>query len=223
MQKIEIQGEYREIGGKGVARQLRRDGKIPAVLYSKGKAVSLVLDPREVTAILHSAAGENTLITLNISGKKKEQHVAILRDYQKDPINGEILHADLFEISMKEMIEVKVLVELIGDKPIGVKSENGVLRHHLREIEVRCLPTKIPDHIQIDASGLAVGDTIHIGDLSLEKGIEVIGQPTQAIVSVTTSMSEEKLESLLSSGPEAAEETPEEGAEEAAKEEKTGD
>lgn len=204
MQKVEIQGEYRKNTGKGVARKLRGEGKIPGVLYSKGGSTPLVLYPKEIQAILRSAAGENALITLNAKGEGVGKHVTILRDYQKDPLNGKILHADLFEISMTEPIEVKVMVEIIGDIPIGVKRDGGVFRHHVRELEIRCLPTNIPDHIQIDASNLAMGEMIHISDLSLGEGIELMGNPTQAIVSVTTTMSDEKLEALLTSTPAEA-------------------
>ncbi len=203
MQKIEIQGEYRKNTGKGVSRQLRFAGQIPAILYSKGASTPLVLYPKQIQKILHSEAGENALITLKMSGN--EEHIAILRDYQKDPLNGDILHADLFEISMNEAIQVKVLVEIIGSTPLAVKSGEGVLRILLREIEIKCLPTKIPDHIQVDASGLQAGDTIHIEDLSLGDDIEILDHPSQAIVSVVSNLSDEALEALLTSTTEEGE------------------
>ncbi len=213
MQKIKIQGEYRKTAGKGVARQLRIQGKIPAVLYSKGASTPLVLDPKEVSNVLHSVSGVNTLITLDMTGEEKGQHVAILRDYQKDPLNGALLHADLFELSMTEPLEVKVVIEIIGGTPIGVKRDGGVLRTHLRELEVRVLPTNIPDHIQVDASQLALGETIHVGDLSLDEGIEALGQSGQAVVSVVSTMSDEQLDALLTTPadaePEAADPAPE--------------
>ncbi|MEC4678229.1 MAG: 50S ribosomal protein L25 [Nitrospirota bacterium] len=197
MQKITIQGEYRKTAGKGVARQLRMRGKIPAGLYSKGVSKPLTLNPKEVSDVLHSVSGVNTLITLDMTGDEKGQHVAILRDYQKDPLNGALLHADLFELSMTEPLEVKVVIEITGGTPIGVKRDGGVLRTHLRELEVRVLPTNIPDHIQVDVSQLALGETIHIGDLSLDEGIEALGQTTQAVVSVASTMSDEQLDALL--------------------------
>jgi large subunit ribosomal protein L25 len=203
MQKITIQGEYRKTAGKGVARQLRMQGKIPGVLYSKGTSTPITLNPKEIVKVLHSVSGENTLITLEVSGEEKGQHVTILRDYQKDPINGAILHADLFELSLTEPVEVKVVIEITGDTPIGVKRDGGVFRTHLRELEVRVLPTKIPDHIQIDASNLALGETIHIGDLSLDEGIEALGQASQALVSVVSTMSDEQLDALLTTPADA--------------------
>jgi len=204
MQKIDIQGEYRRSSGKGAARQLRMKGQIPAVIYSKGSSTPLALNPKEIQGILRSAAGENTLITLHASGETETTsgtHLAILRDVQKDPLNGGLLHADLFEISLSEPILVKVAVELTGGTPIGIKRDGGELRHLLRELEIRCLPTKIPDHIQIDISNLAVGETIHAGDLDLGEGLEATGHEDLAIVAVSSAMSEEKLESLLSATP----------------------
>ncbi len=213
MQKITIQGEYRKTAGKGVARQLRMQGKIPAVLYSKGTSTPLILDPKEVSDVLRSVSGMNTLITLNMASDEKGQHVAILRDYQKDPLNGAILHADLFELSMTEPLEVKVAIEVIGETPIGVKQDGGVFRSHLRELEIRVLPTNIPDHIQVDASELGLGETIHIGDLSLPEGIEALGQASQAVVSVASTMSDEQLDALLTT-PAATDAEPEVASEE---------
>ncbi len=220
MQKITIQGEYRKNAGKGTARQLRMQGKIPGILYSKGTSTPLVLNPGEIWKVLHSVAGENTLITLDVTGEKTGQHVAILRDYQKDPVRGDLLHADLFELSLTEPVDVKVVIEITGETPIGVKQDGGVFRMHLRELEVRVLPTKIPDHIQIDASQLGLGETIHIGDLSLDEGVEALGQASQAVVSVVSTMSDEKLEALLSTSPAEAEPAPAETEEEATAEEK---
>ncbi len=205
MEKIQIRGSYRDKAGKGVARRLRREGKIPAVIYSKGHAKPLILNQKEVDTIRHSTAGENAIITLEVLDEKEAvigTHLAILRDFQKDPLTGQILHADLFEISMKDEIGVKVMVEIVGSVPIGVKRDNGVLRHHLRELEVRCMPSDIPDHIQIDASHLGVGDIIHVKDIPLPKGVKVLDPPEQALVSITATISEEKLEALLATAPE---------------------
>lgn len=205
MKKIEIHGRYRSTAGKGPARQLRREGKIPAVIYSKGTAKPLILDLKEVDAIRHSTAGENAIITLKVLDEKEKvlgTHIAILRDFQKDPLSGAILHADLFEISMSKEIDVKVTVEIIGSVPMGVKQDQGILRHQLRELEIRCLPSDIPDRIQIDASDLGIGETIHVKDIPLPKGIQVLDHAELAVLSITTSISEEKLEALLSSTPE---------------------
>lgn len=206
MQKIEIQSEYRKDAGKGVARQLRMRGKIPAVLYSAGASTLLTMDPKEIDKVLHSLSGENTLITLKVEGGTGEaSRVAILRDFQRDPITGKILHADLFEISMTEPILVKVPVEVTGGVPAGVK-EGGVLQHNIRELEIRCLPSLIPDHIQVDATPMGIGQSIHVKDIHLEAGIEMMADPDQVVVSVAAPMSEAKLEELLTSAPKEGKE-----------------
>ncbi len=206
MQKITVQGERRTKAGKGVARQLRFSGKIPAVIYSEGKSALLTLTPEEIEKVLHSASGENTLINLQITGEKKDpsdtgEHIAILRDFQRDPITGMVLHADLFEISMTEAISIMVQVEVIGETPVGVKTDGGALQHNMRELEVRCLPTLIPDHIQVDASALEVGQSIHVKDLPVKEGISFLADPSLVVVSVTAAISDEKLESMLSAEP----------------------
>ncbi|MDC4222709.1 MAG: 50S ribosomal protein L25 [Candidatus Manganitrophus sp.] len=205
MQKIEIQSEFRKEAGKGIARQLRMRGKIPAVLYGAGASTLLTMDPKDIDKVLHSASGENTLITLQISGGAGEaSRVAILRDFQRDPITGKVLHADLFEINMNEPIVIKVPVEVVGAVSVGVK-EGGVLQHNLRELEIRCLPSLIPDHIQVDASALAIGESVHAKDIRLAEGIEVMTDPDQVVVSVAAPISEAKLEELLTAPKEVKE------------------
>lgn len=205
MQKIEIQSEYRNEAGKGVARQLRMRGRIPAVLYGAGASTLLTMDPKDIDKVLHSASGENTLITLQIAGASDGgSRVAILRDFQRDPITGKVLHADLFEINMNEPIVIKVPVEVIGTVSVGVK-EGGVLQHNLREMEIRCLPSLIPDHIQVDASSLAIGESVHAKDIRLAEGIEVMTDPDQVVVSVAAPISEAKLEELLTAPKETKE------------------
>ena len=207
METIEIHGEYRKKSGKGIARELRRQGKIPAVIYSKGTSQSLVLDPKELNAARHSSAGENAVIKVQIMGEDQAvtgSHTAILRDFQRDPLTGAIHHADLFEVSMADLIDVKVMIEITGSTPIGVKRDKGSLRHQLREVEVRCLPGDIPDHLDVDASDLGVGQTIHVSDIPLPEGVSVLDDGGLAVVSVTTTISEEKLEEMLSTTPEEA-------------------
>lgn len=197
MQKIEIRSEFRKEAGKGIARQLRMRGRIPAVLYAAGASTLLTMDPKDINKVLHSVSGENTLITLQIAGGSgEESRVAILRDFQRDPITGKILHADLFEINMNEPIVVQVPVEVIGTVSEGVK-EGGVLQHNMRELEIRCLPLSIPDHIQVDASALGIGESIHAKDIQLAEGIEMMTDPDHVVVSVAAPISEAKLEELL--------------------------
>ena len=205
MQRIELVVDARTDSGKGVARSLRRAGKIPAVLYSGGSSTSLSLDPASLTKLLHSAAGENTLIDLKIGNTKGKERLAILREVQHDPLTGAPLHVDLFEVALDRAIRLKVHVEITGDTPLGVK-EGGVLQHGLREVEVECLPNQIPDAVKVDASQLQQGQSIHLRDLPLLEGIRFLADPDAVVVSVTTPMSEEKLAELLAAAPKETKE-----------------
>jgi large subunit ribosomal protein L25 len=198
--KFEMAADIREHAGKGVARQLRRKGKIPAVLYGQGDCLLLTLDPDAVRRILRSHAASTALVSLNITGTKANgSRTALFRDYQTDPVTGEILHADLFEVSMTKAIRVKVPVSVVGGVPTGVK-EGGVLHHNLREVHIECLPSAIPESIEVDASQLQIGHGIHVSELKHEQGIRFLDEADQMIVSVAAPMSEAKLEALLTSG-----------------------
>jgi large subunit ribosomal protein L25 len=198
--KFEMAAEVREQAGKGAARQLRRTGKIPAVLYGQGECLLLTLNPDDVKNILRSHAASTALVSLSIAGVKTDgARTALFRDYQVDPVTDEILHADLFEVSMTKAIKVKVPVSLVGGTPAGIK-EGGVLHHNLRELSIECLPSVIPDVIEVDASQLAIGHGIHVRELKRQEGIRFLDEDDQMVVSVAAPISEAKLEALLTSG-----------------------
>jgi len=198
--RFDMTGEMREQAGKGVARQLRRQGKIPAVLYGQEECLLLTLDPEGVRKILRSHAAGTALVSLTVAGaKNKANRTALLRDYQVDPVSGQILHADLFEISMDQPIRVKVPVSLTGGVPQGVK-EGGILHHNLRQLNIECLPSALPDHIEVDASLVGIAQGIHVRELPHREGIRFLDEGDQMVVSVAAPMSEAKLEALLTSG-----------------------
>jgi large subunit ribosomal protein L25 len=205
MQRFELTVEQRTTAGKGVARSLRRAGKIPAVLYSGGTSTLLSLNPADLSKLLHSAARENTLIDLKVGGKGDKERLAVLREVQHDPLTGKPLHIDLFEVALDRAIRLKVHVEITGGTPLGVK-EGGVLQHGAREIEIECLPSLIPDAVRVDASSLKTGEGVHLRDLQLGEGIRVLGDPDTVIVTVTMPMSEEKLAEILAGAPKEAKE-----------------
>jgi large subunit ribosomal protein L25 len=201
MQRMDLEAEQRQRSGKGVARTLRRAGRIPAVLYGNGTSSLLSIHPADLIKILKSESGENALINLKIKGGESvETRTAILRDFQKDPITGGILHADLFEINMNKAIRIRVPIMVTGDPSEGVK-EGGVLQHNLREVEIECLPSMIPDHLDVDASHLKIGESIHVRDLQVQEGIRILEDKDLAIVSVAAPMSEAKLEEILAGTP----------------------
>jgi len=198
--KFDLTAEVRERAGKGPARQLRRSGRIPAVLYGEGECLLLSLDPLAVTNLVRAHAGSTALISLTVNGAKaKPVRTTLLREFQEDPVTGEILHVDLFEISLTKPIRVKVPVSVVGGVPAGVK-DGGLLNHNLRELYVECLPAVIPDRIEVDASELLIGQGIHVRELKPIEGVKFLDEPDQMVVRVAVPISEAKLEALLTSG-----------------------
>ena len=192
--KYEVEVERREKAGKGVARQLRREGKIPGVLYGGGKSQFLALEHNKARKLVLSQVGHTGLLTVRMPGES--ERVAVLQDHQLDPITGAILHIDLFEVSMDKAIRVKVPVSIIGAVSIGVK-EGGIVHQPLREMHIECLPGLIPDHIEVTAENLGVGEGIHVKEVEAPEGVKVLDDPGLMVVHVATKISEAKLESLL--------------------------
>jgi large subunit ribosomal protein L25 len=203
--KFDLIVESREGGGKGPARQLRRAGRVPAVLYGQGECLLLSVKPEELVKILRAQAGTTALISITINGaKSKAKRTALLRDYQVDPIAGSVLHADFFEVAMDKPIRVKVPVHLTGGQPLGLK-EGGVLHQALRELYVECLPSVLPDFIAVDASQLQINQGIHLKDIPKSEGVRFLDDPEHMVVSVAAPMTDAKLESLLTTGAPGAE------------------
>jgi large subunit ribosomal protein L25 len=203
--KFDLAVELRQGVGKGPARQLRRAGKVPAVLYGQGECLLLTVNPDELVKILRSHASSTALISLTVNGAgANAKRTALLRDYQTDPITDQVLHADLFEVLMDKPIRVSVPVHLTGGQPQGIK-DGGVLHHNMRELHIECLPSALPDFIEIDASQLGINQGIHLKDVPPREGIRYLDDPDHMVVSVAAPMSDAKLEQLLTSGAGAAE------------------
>ena len=148
---------------KNHARRVRVAGKIPAVVYGAGlESVAVAVDPRVVTKILHSESGHNTIFDLNVEGAPLVK--AMIVDWQHEPIKGKLLHIDFKRIAMDKAMRVSVPVQLNGI-PAGVKNSGGILDQIMREVEIECLPAEIPDHIDIDVTGLELYGAIHVSDL----------------------------------------------------------
>jgi large subunit ribosomal protein L25 len=189
MERITLIAEKREATGKGAARSLRREGSVPAVLYRGGTSTPIKINRRELTRFMQETAGEQVMVNLQFSGG--ENRLALMKDYQVDPLKGELLHTDFFEVSLTEEIEVTVHVTTIGE-PIGVKRDGGILQHGIREIAIECLPDKVPGHIQVDVSGLETGKSIHVSDLDLGEGVKVLTDSGELIATVTAPVVEEE-------------------------------
>ncbi len=181
MQSLTLSAQKRNKVGKGVARGLRRNGFIPAVIYRGGDSMPIQLSTKEFLHFISKTAGEQVVVNLDLSGETKQ---ALIKDYQVDPIFGNLLHADFQEISATESIRVMVHIVISGEA-IGVKRDNGILQYGLRDLEIECLPSKIPGHIDIDVSNMGVGQSIHVSDLKLGEDIRILTDPDELIVTVT--------------------------------------
>ncbi|HEX3113578.1 MAG TPA: 50S ribosomal protein L25 [Candidatus Eisenbacteria bacterium] len=164
-----LKGARRSGIGKGVARKLRQTGSIPAVYYGRGEdPIVLTVVVKELEEVILKADGSNVIVDLKVDGDGGSDRKALIREIQRDPVGGHILHLDLQHISLTERITVEVPIVLTGI-PIGVKDGGGILEHLLREVEVECLPTDIPSRLEIDVSALNIGDSLHVSDLKTEK------------------------------------------------------
>lgn len=205
MSETVLHAEVREATGKGYARKLRQQGKVPGIFYTHGeKSVPIMMDEKETVKVLTSTSG---LIDFQI-GKKKPRKV-IIKEIQTDPVRQSLVHLDVMGVRLEEKITISVPIHLIGEA-IGVKAEGGVLHQYLREVEVSCLPLDIPDHIDVDVTNLKLGDSISLGTLKLEKA-EIVGDLDQPIVSISmpSVVKEKPVEEAPVAEGEAAAETAE--------------
>ncbi len=185
MSETELVVQAREGSGKSLSRKLRGTGRMPAVLYGRGRdTVSITVDPRQLETILRKS-GLNVLLDLTVEGRDDlSGTVALVKELQRDPVRGALLHADLYSVDLAQKVEVEVPVHLTG-KPAGVDL-GGVLDHMLREITLSCLPRSIPDAIDLDVSALEIGDVLHVSDLVLPPDVELITDAELAVAHVVT-------------------------------------
>src|SRR5579863_9665275 len=178
-----LEGQPRQAGTKNDAKRVRRDGKIPAVVYGAGKdSLSISVDPRVVTRILNSESGHNTIFDLTMDGEKTK---AMIVDWQYEPIKGTLLHIDLKRIAMDKVLTVSVPILLKGEAA-GVKQEGGIMEQILREVEVECLPADIPSHIDADVSQLTFGMVLRVSDLPHSDKLKFLTDANQPVAHVTS-------------------------------------
>jgi large subunit ribosomal protein L25 len=178
-----LEAQTREPGTKNQARRVRRDGKIPAVVYGAGKeSLPITVDPRVVTRILNSETGHNSIFDLSLNGEKTK---AMIVDWQYEPIKGRLLHIDLKRIALDKVLRVSVPIFLVGEA-VGVKQEGGIMEQMLRELEVECLPADIPSHIDADVSQLTFGKVLRVSDLPHSAKIKFLTDENQPVAHVTS-------------------------------------
>jgi large subunit ribosomal protein L25 len=180
--EFKIQAKQRDGRGKNDARRARRDGMVPITVYGGGaETVAAVAPLAELAAILRSESGRNTIFTIDVEGVGASE--VMFHERQIDPIRGRLIHADLTRLVKGQKIEVTVPLHLVGE-PFGVKEKQGVLEQVFREIEIRCEPRSIPDSIDVDVTHLDVHDVLHVSDLKVAEGIEILEDPDSVIATV---------------------------------------
>ena len=178
MEKVILKAELRKGTGKAVAKNLRNKNLVPANVYKGSKgAVSLQVSGDDLTEVLHTKAGENVIITLKISGEAgAKDKTVLIKEIQREPIKDRILHVDFHEISLTEALKVNVPLASHGE-PVGVKIDGGILEHVMWELQVECLPTSIPEKIEVDVSNLKIGDSIFVKNIVVPEGVKVLNDP----------------------------------------------
>lgn len=199
MSDIVVVAEAREQRGKNEAKRLRARGRIPAIVYAPQKEnVAVSVSPRELAAVFKTGAAENTLVDLELDGKKRK---VILKDYQVHPVRPEFLHADFYEVALDKPVQVKVHVELHGI-PVGVKTHGGMLEFVTREILVSCLPLDIPKKFVLDVEALEIGGEVRVAQIPMPEKVKAMTEGDLLVVHVVTKHAEEA--AAVVEGPAAA-------------------
>lgn len=188
MEKIVLNAERRSVVGKQV-KALRREGKLPAVIYGRHlQALPISLDARETNRALAGVTSSH-LLSINVQG---ELHTALVREKQRHPVRGDLMHVDFLAVSMTEKLRTMVVIQLEGEAPV-VKEKDGLLVTGVEELEVECLPADLPERIIVDISTLEdIGDTIYVRDVKLPPSVEVLTDPDEMVVLVTATVTEEE-------------------------------
>jgi large subunit ribosomal protein L25 len=183
-ERMKLEVKPREGRGSADARRLRRQGLIPGVLYGRGKPPHPFCVPeRELRRALSGESGTHAILDVILDGQTTT-HPSVLKDYQQEVPSGRLAHIDLHEVRLDQPIQATVAVELIGE-PAGVK-EGGVLSQVSREVRVEALPLEIPDHLELDVSGMAINDTLRLADLPPMEGVTYLDDPEETVLAIVT-------------------------------------
>ena len=200
MKRIALTAQVRQKVGKGVARGLRRDAQVPAVLYSHGKSTPIVMVNKDISKVLNAEGGEHALINLKLEGGTGAgDKLALIKDYQVDPISGKLIHLDLMEVAMNEKVKLQVAVHISGTA-VGVK-EGGIFQYGQRNLEIECLPTHIPDFIDVNIEHLKVNESLHVRDITAPDGVKILTEGDNTVATIQPPISEAKLEAMLTTTP----------------------
>lgn len=183
-ERVKLEVQEREQVGSRASRRLRKEGLIPGVLYGRGKPPHpICVHERELRRALTGAHGLHAILDV-VLADQKSTHASILKEAQQDPIKGRLIHVDLHEVRLDQPIQAQVVIELVGE-PEGVK-EGGVMSQVVREINVEALPMEVPDRIELDVSGMAIGDTLRLVDLDAREGVTYLDDPEETVLATVT-------------------------------------
>src|SRR5215475_620001 len=212
----------RERLGSAESRRLRKEGLVPGVLYGSDEPVAISIAERELRRALTGSAGLHSILDVEIGGKG-ETHASILKEYQVDPVRGGVTHVDLQEVRLDQAISASVAVHLIGGEDAPGVREGGVLSQPLREVTVEALPLEVPEHLELDVSGMEIGGTLRISDLTAPESATLLDDPEMVVATVTAPTkvvepepTEEELAAMEAEGEEGEEGAEGEAAEGAA-------
>ena len=190
MAEMTVGAEPRSDLGSAAAKRIRRAGRVPAIVYGgSGENLTVSIDPKAILRLLRSESGRNTIISLEVEGGGADN--VILKDWQVDPVREDLLHADFQRIAMDEVLRVSIPIAIRGEA-IGVKTEGGMLEVVLREIEIECLPSNIPERVECDVSDLKMHESIRVGDLPKLENVEVLEDSDRVVVHVVAVKEEEE-------------------------------
>jgi len=183
METLEISASVRSANGKSESRRMRREGRVPGIFYGPARTtVSIEVDAKEFGNKVANLEGSH-LIRFNSNASELSGRVALVREVQYHPVTGALLHADLYEVDLNKRLRIQVPLHFVG-KAIGVTQQSGILQPILREVDVECLPTDIPDFFEVDVSHLSIHDAVHIADIKAPDNVTIIFESNDAVVSV---------------------------------------
>jgi large subunit ribosomal protein L25 len=201
-ERIKLQVSPREQTGSREARRLRREGLVPGVLYGTGKEPHAISVPeRELRKALTGGGGMHTILDVVLDGGRSMP--SILKDFQQDPLRGKLVHVDLLEVRLDQTITATVTVQLVGGEDAPGVREGGALSQVAREVTVEALPMEVPEHLELDVSGMEMGDTLRIADLDVQEGVTFLDDPETVLATVTMPTRVEEPEEELAEGEEA--------------------
>lgn len=215
-ERTELTVSTREQLGSRETRRLRKQGLVPGVLYGRNEPIAIAVEERELRRALTGPGGLHSILDVKVDGTGKT-HASILKDYQQDKVRGNVIHIDLQEVHLDRTIHATVTLQLVGGEDAPGVREGGVLSQPLRELSVEALPLEVPEHIDIDVSHMAAGDTLRVADVPVSAGVTLLDDPETVVATVTAPTREALPEEEAAEGeaPEgaAAEEAPEGGSE----------